>query len=145
MSMPACSEMNVLIDDREMSIDDMQVEASRIEKLSDLTAEYKDRIFDDLRSVNMQLKADTTPLPKDVTPDESWWGNRVGPTEATANKMLQQTKDKQYLVGRWKNKSDFEKTEVMYLVEIHKKWSIPFACLIFILIAPLGVMNRKGG
>lgn len=31
------------------------------------------------------------------------------------------------------------------LVEIHKKYSIPFACLIFVLVgAPLGMMARKG-
>lgn len=33
-----------------------------------------------------------------------------------------------------------------YLVEIYKKYSIPFACIIFVLIgAPLGIMTRKGG
>lgn len=33
-----------------------------------------------------------------------------------------------------------------YWVEIHKKYSIPFACIVFILIgAPLGTMVRKGG
>lgn len=33
-----------------------------------------------------------------------------------------------------------------YWVEIHKKYSIPFACLVFVLIgAPLGTMIRKGG
>lgn len=33
-----------------------------------------------------------------------------------------------------------------YEVEYHKKYSIPFACIIFVLIgAPLGVMIRKGG
>lgn len=33
-----------------------------------------------------------------------------------------------------------------YLVEIHKKYSIPVACIVFVLIgAPLGVMTRKGG
>lgn len=33
-----------------------------------------------------------------------------------------------------------------YLVEIHKKYSIPVACMIFILLGgPLGVMTRKGG
>lgn len=33
-----------------------------------------------------------------------------------------------------------------YLVEIHKKYSIPAACLIFVFIgAPLGMMARKGG
>ena len=38
-----------------------------------------------------------------------------------------------------------EKDQNSYLVEIHKKYSIPFACLVFILIgAPLGVMARRG-
>jgi len=33
-----------------------------------------------------------------------------------------------------------------YLVEIHKKYSIPAACVVFVLIgAPLGIMARKGG
>jgi lipopolysaccharide export system permease protein len=33
-----------------------------------------------------------------------------------------------------------------YMVEVHKKYSIPFACIVFVLIgAPLGTMMRKGG
>lgn len=33
-----------------------------------------------------------------------------------------------------------------YLVEIHKKWAIPFACIAFVLIGiPIGVMTRSGG
>jgi lipopolysaccharide export system permease protein len=33
-----------------------------------------------------------------------------------------------------------------YMVEIHKKYSIPAACIVFVLIgAPLGIMTRKGG
>jgi lipopolysaccharide export system permease protein len=33
-----------------------------------------------------------------------------------------------------------------YLVEIYKKYSIPVACFIFVLVgAPLGVMTRRGG
>ena len=32
-----------------------------------------------------------------------------------------------------------------YLVEVHKKYSLPFACVVFILIgAPLGIMARRG-
>lgn len=39
------------------------------------------------------------------------------------------------------------KTEInRYMVEIHKKYSLPFACIIFVMIgAPLGTMVRKGG
>ncbi|MEW6511396.1 MAG: LptF/LptG family permease [Bacteroidota bacterium] len=33
-----------------------------------------------------------------------------------------------------------------YMVEVHKKYSIPAACLVFLLIgAPLGIMARRGG
>ena len=33
-----------------------------------------------------------------------------------------------------------------FLVEIYKKYSIPFACVVFVLIgAPLGTITRKGG
>jgi lipopolysaccharide export system permease protein len=32
-----------------------------------------------------------------------------------------------------------------YLVEIHKKFSIPFACIVFILLgAPIGIMSKRG-
>lgn len=42
---------------------------------------------------------------------------------------------------------DFIDKEIdKYMVEIHKKYSIPAACIIFILLgAPLGVITRKGG
>lgn len=40
----------------------------------------------------------------------------------------------------------YQKQINKYNVEIEKKFSIPFACIMFILIgAPLGVMTRKGG
>ena len=39
-----------------------------------------------------------------------------------------------------------EKMMNKYLVEIYKKYSIPFACIVFVLIGvPLGIMARKGG
>ncbi len=42
---------------------------------------------------------------------------------------------------------DFVNKEIdKYMVEVHKKYSIPAACIIFILLgAPLGVITRKGG
>lgn len=40
----------------------------------------------------------------------------------------------------------YQKQVNKYQVEIHKKYSIPFACIVFIIIgAPLGVMTRRGG
>lgn len=39
----------------------------------------------------------------------------------------------------------FESEIYKYKVEIHKKYAIPFACVVFILVgAPLGVLTRKG-
>ena len=42
--------------------------------------------------------------------------------------------------------SNYKKYIDKYLVELHKKFSIPFASLIFIIIgAPLGILSKKGG
>ena len=39
----------------------------------------------------------------------------------------------------------YERAIRSYLVEIHKKYSIPFACIVFVFIgAPLGIMSRRG-
>ncbi|MAV70497.1 MAG: hypothetical protein CMG04_07105 [Candidatus Marinimicrobia bacterium] len=40
----------------------------------------------------------------------------------------------------------YQKSKNKYSVEIHKKFSIPFACILFVLLgAPLGVMAKRGG
>lgn len=42
--------------------------------------------------------------------------------------------------------ASYEKTINKYKVEIYKKYSIPFACIVFVLIgAPMGIMARQGG
>ena len=42
--------------------------------------------------------------------------------------------------------SSYERGYNKYLVEAHKKFSIPIACILFVLLgAPLGVMAKKGG
>jgi len=41
--------------------------------------------------------------------------------------------------------NSYTKSINTYKVELHKKFSIPFACIIFIIIgAPLGIMSKKG-
>ena len=46
----------------------------------------------------------------------------------------------------WGRMEAEQKRAAQYMVEIHKKFSTSFACLIFVLIgAPLGIMARKGG
>ena len=50
------------------------------------------------------------------------------------------------LTGEFNLAFSYQKQVNIYSVEIQKKISIPFACIVFMLIgAPLGVMTRRGG
>lgn len=50
------------------------------------------------------------------------------------------------LDAEYTSKEYYEKLTRENQTEIHKKYSIPIACLIFVLVgAPLGVMSRRGG
>ncbi|MGB2696241.1 MAG: LptF/LptG family permease [Candidatus Zixiibacteriota bacterium] len=50
------------------------------------------------------------------------------------------------LKNHWANILSQKRQRNSLMVEVHKKYSIPFACLVFILVgAPLGIMSRKGG
>ena len=41
---------------------------------------------------------------------------------------------------------NYQKNQNKYWVEIHKKFSLPVACILFVLVgAPLGTLTRKGG
>ncbi|MDP8238197.1 MAG: LptF/LptG family permease [Candidatus Hatepunaea meridiana] len=64
-----------------------------------------------------------------------------GERELSAGEMLQR-------VNKMKEKGGVHNKRriAAYMVEIHKKFSIPAACIIFVLIGtPLGVMAHKGG
>jgi lipopolysaccharide export system permease protein len=51
----------------------------------------------------------------------------------------------QKITSNFSNRDYFIKQIYKYEVEIHKKFSIPFACIVFVLIgAPLGIRARKG-
>ncbi len=82
-------------------------------------------------------------------------------TNPFGNSMRLRTKNKKYNYAQAIDKIETAKNVILssyrmveqnqdqinsYMVEIHKKYAIPFACIVFILIgAPLGVMVRKGG
>lgn len=52
---------------------------------------------------------------------------------------------KQRLTGEINVIKQFERGNYVLMVEVHKKYSIPFACIVFVLVgAPLGIMARKG-
>jgi lipopolysaccharide export system permease protein len=52
---------------------------------------------------------------------------------------------KQQLSGEMNVIESMERSNYVLMVEVHKKYSIPFACIVFVLVgAPLGIMSRKG-
>ena len=72
--------------------------------------------------------------------------------DTTLNKGVLRKKERQLrnLERQVKNEfgliSSYLKGKNKYTVEAHKKFSIPFACILFVLLgAPLGVLAKKGG
>lgn len=133
--------------DRELPIREMQeiVDASR-KRIVELRKEYGEKIFDDMRAMDILMGGDTV---RDVPPRllaKPWL--EVNPVGAlTSNQVLRQQTDKDYLLARYEQRIDAELKEIsQYQVEIHKKFAIPMACLVFVFIgAPLGIMAKRGG
>ncbi len=50
------------------------------------------------------------------------------------------------VLANYRTEESYQDQVNSYMVEVHKKFALPVACIVFILIgAPLGVMVRKGG
>jgi lipopolysaccharide export system permease protein len=133
--------------DRERNIQDMYgiVKASEA-RLKSLQQEYREKIFDELQAFDQRISADTV---KDVLPrllQGTWWKDDPIGTLAYAE-VKRQEKDKLYLIERYERREDNERKEIsQFMVEIHKKISLPVACLVFVFIGvPLGIMARRGG
>ena len=132
--------------DREMPIREMAeiVDNSR-KRISSLREEYAAKIFDDMRVLDLRFAADTNPLPPRLR--ETPWLKQLALSPATFAEVKRQEREKLYHIERYESVTRNEHVEIsQYSVEIHKKFSIPAACLVFVLIgAPLGVMARRGG
>jgi lipopolysaccharide export system permease protein len=134
--------------DREMSVGEMlEVVKTGRETLESLRAEFVTAMYDDMRALDAQLTADSArPLPPRVA--RIPWIEQVDLNPGViAEARRLEFENKNYHLARYEARSEVARQEVsQYLVEIHKKFSIPFACLVFVLIgAPLGVMARRGG
>lgn len=133
--------------DRERDIKDMYgiVKASEA-RLKSLQQEYREKIFDELQAFDHRIAADTV---RDALPrlmQGTWWKDDPIGTLAYAE-VKRQEKDKLYLIERYERREENERKEIsQFMVEIHKKFSIPVACLVFVFIGvPLGTMARRGG
>jgi lipopolysaccharide export system permease protein len=123
--------------DRELSADSMRQIVSKIDK------DY----YTDINNSTIQaqrLALDYSTIKFDTT--------KIDTTQKLQNVMLIQTLDNRYkglkakLTSQTQVYRSNQKQINAYLVEIYKKYSIPFACIVFVLIgAPLGIITRKGG
>ena len=71
---------------------------------------------------------------------------KYGIDEANYNLQLKLLSNNNILRAQIENIKFYQDEINSFLVEYHKKYSIPFACIVFIIIgAPLGIKIRKGG
>jgi len=133
--------------DREMSVPAMmKVVNDGRERLQRLNEEFAATLFEDMRALDLRFAADSgKPLPERVLKDSLVDKLRVLPSMMAA--LRRQEENKLLHLDRYEARSRAVRMEIsQYLVEIHKKYSIPVACLVFVLVgAPLGIMARRGG
>ncbi len=76
--------------------------------------------------------------------DMKQWSKQFESTIGEATKSSKRLEDNSERVLRRKLAND--KIVAQYQVEVHKKFAIPIACILFVFIgAPLGIMARRGG
>lgn len=121
--------------ERELGVDTMKAivsnyEAERESQVNSLIKESNKFFFNDSSSVN----AYSNPVP--VVNDKLLYARVLDKIRTAKNMITSKARNIEYT----------EREAEKYDVEIYKKYSIPAACIVFILIgAPLGVMVRKGG
>ena len=118
--------------DRELSAHDMM---ARVDSLRRLQQQSRDRIRkiveDDLNSIFSPTK-------------------QPAPVFSTSNDSLAAAQGRVAMIKNMVTNEEsrvtyFERQIWEYQVEIHKKYAIPVACIVFVLIgAPLGIMARRG-
>ena len=81
-----------------------------------------------------------TKIKKKINSNNSFTKTQINKKERQLRNLKRQIKNEYGLIESYK------KGKNKYLVEIHKKFSIPFASIIFVLIGvPIGIMAKRGG
>lgn len=143
--------------DREMPVEEMRKEVAKARgRESTLVKEASERLFSDLRWVQNLLELDSGAARTKAKTDSDLVFSGAGtirsvrdsnPVHSAARslKILAQSR-----LSETRNSMEqitWERNEAnRYRVEIHKKFSIPVACILFVLVgAPLGILARSGG
>ncbi|MFA5832645.1 MAG: LptF/LptG family permease [Bacteroidota bacterium] len=122
--------------DRELSSGEMRY---MVDSLEGLTKSIHLRIDD--YTAGLQGKLFTGSVSA-KSPSKDFWRNIEQYSDIKSQMMFYRNN----IESEISNNDYQEKVIREYLVEIHKKYSIPVACFVFILVgAPLGVMARRGG
>lgn len=122
--------------DRELSSGEMRY---MVDSLEGLIKTIDERIYGYTSA--LQEKIFTGSISNN-SPSKSFWTNIEQYSDAKSQMMFYRNN----IESELSNINYQEKQVREYLVEIHKKYSLPVACFVFILVgAPLGVMARRGG
>lgn len=129
--------------EREMDIAMMYEEVKKFRKSRDNVAKKIEKIVDEqlgidnyknYKSLKMIVEARKDSNEVTFSPAKAKMENRK------LTGVLNRVKNEEGLKKNYKKKIN------KYLVEIHKKISMPFACIIFVMIGtPIGVMSKQGG
>lgn len=119
--------------DRELSAEDMM---RRVDSLRNLRVKQEQIVLQRLRSELQNIFEGPASAPDPIV-------SRSGFPRLTTLSRI--TVLKNSIEGQAHYIKEYRRVEREYLVEIHKKYAIPAACVIFVFIgAPLGIMARRG-
>lgn len=122
--------------DRELSA---QAMGAIVDSLRKAKAELEEKMHITIvNDIDHQIKGTSNPVPTFGMPPIS--------QSPTASALFKARSMSVYVANELSRIEFLDKQIDQYLVEIYKKYSIPAACMVFVLIGvPLGIMSRRGG
>jgi lipopolysaccharide export system permease protein len=137
--------------DREMSIPEME---SQIAQLEAQRAEQNAEIEAALKRIDVPSVPALAELAPNLIPRSGWrklldqTGGIFGGKETKEPRTWSREEEGalELIQGRLREVASLNRQIQKFEVEIHKKFSIPAACVVFVLVgAPLGMLARRGG
>jgi len=125
--------------DREMTISELLLNVRTAKEANTQLSSEREQTLGFIEDAKARQNADSTEPAADATPAKKKTRRERGP----ANRLNQYENRLEQIA---KSQKANDAVVAQYMVEVHKKFAIPAACLIFVLIgAPLGIMARRGG
>ncbi len=133
--------MKVIVDSLHKDIDKHYTQLSNLDKTLPISSPEGSKNY--RRRIETNPNTDTTLVTSSVT--ANYQDNYLSQMKLLQSSISDLNDYKASLQNLHANISFRKKSMNRYLVEIHKKVSIPFACIVFILLgAPLGIMTKRG-